>query len=61
MVQFINERDANLCKLFKDNIIGGSSLIFDRYHKKDIVKINERKLIEEVHLCKKIIGWDNLW
>ena len=42
----------HLLKLLKDNIVGGPSIIFHRYHEKDVT------LIKGKHLCKKVIGYD---
>ena len=42
----------HLTKLLRDNIVGGPSIIFHLYHKKDVT------LIKNKHLCKKNIGFD---
>ena len=42
----------HLSKLLKNNIVGGPSIIFHRYHERDVTYIKDK------HLCKKIIGFD---
>ena len=42
----------HLTKLLRDNIVGGPSIIFRRYHEKDVT------LIKGKYLCKKVIGYD---
>ena len=50
-VSFSKEH-KHLAKLFRDNIIGGPSIIFHRYHERDIT------LIKGKESCKKVIGYD---
>ena len=42
----------HLTKVLRDNIVGGPSIIFHRYHEKDVT------LIKGKYPCKKIIGYD---
>jgi hypothetical protein len=46
------ERDKDLYYKFKENIVGGLSIIFHRYHEKDKTHIRGGKL------CKRIWGAD---
>jgi hypothetical protein len=46
------ERDKDLYYKFKENIVGGPSIIFHRYHEKDKTHIRGGKL------CKRIWGAD---
>ena len=51
----------NLFYLLKDSIVGGPSIIFNRYHeagKTYIRKANIKKANSKRKLCKKIIGYD---
>ena len=46
------KRDKDLYHLFKDNIVGGPSIIFHQYQQRDQTKIRNGKM------CKKILGFD---
>ncbi|KAJ8030844.1 hypothetical protein HOLleu_27376 [Holothuria leucospilota] len=46
------KNDRDLYHLFKDNIVGGPSIIFHRYQERDQTKIRNGKM------CKKILGFD---
>ena len=49
-----NEKNKDIYQLFKQNIVGGPSIIFNRYHKagKTFIRNNPNKP------CQKIIGYD---
>ena len=51
---FINEKNKDFYQLFKQNIIGGLSIIFNRYHEtgKTFIRNSPNKP------CQKIIGYD---
>ena len=53
--QLFGSEDEDLYRTFKKNIVGGPSIIFHRYHKKDTTYIRKNK--EKV--CKKILGHDS--
>ena len=64
-VYLINEENKKCFYLLKDNNVGGPSIVFHRYHEKDVTHISNvvRKngsyvLGEEGKLVKKIIGFD---
>ncbi|KAJ8042582.1 hypothetical protein HOLleu_09367 [Holothuria leucospilota] len=42
----------DLYHLFRNNIVGGPSIIFHRYHERDLTKLKGGKL------CKKVLGFD---
>ena len=46
------EQHKHLTKLLRNNIVGVPSIIFHRYHEKDVTMIKGK------HLCKKVIGFD---
>jgi hypothetical protein len=46
-----------LYQLYKNNIVGGPSIVFHRYHEIDVTSIRPRDY-EEPKACKKIIGYD---
>ncbi len=48
----IKQCDEDLYHMFKKNVVGGPSIVFHRYHEKDVTKLRGLKL------CKKIIGYD---
>ena len=50
----INKENADLYYSIKKNIVGGSRIIFSRYHEKDVTNI---KNIEN-NLCKAVVGYD---
>ena len=52
-----NEKNMDLYQLFKNNIVGGLSIVFHRYHERDVTTIRPRNY-EEPKACKKIIGYD---
>ena len=52
-----NEKNKDLYQLFKNNIVGGPSIVFHRYHERDVTTIRPRDY-EEPKTCKKIIGYD---
>ena len=52
-----NEKNKDLYQLFKNNIVGGLSIVFHRYHERDVTTIRPRNY-EEPKACKKIIGYD---
>ncbi|XP_078681482.1 uncharacterized protein LOC144916278 [Branchiostoma floridae x Branchiostoma belcheri] len=48
-------------KLFKENIVGGPSIIFHRHHQKGVTMIREREMAGQSRLpkpCQKVIGFD---
>src|SRR5277367_3935289 len=64
----IHEDNKDVFNLFKKNIVGGASIVFHRYHLKDVTRI--QKLHYDMYsktwyydnygnLVKKIIGFDN--
>ena len=44
-------------KMLKEAVVGGSSLVFTRYHEVGITKIRSHQ-IAEPRLCKRILGYD---
>ena len=53
-LHLFNPKNKDIYQLFKENIIGGSSIIFNQYHEsgKTFIQNNPNKP------CKKIIGYD---
>ena len=49
-----NKKNKDIYQLFKQNMVGGPSIIFNRYHEagKTFIRNNPNKL------CQKIIGYD---
>ena len=50
----ISEKQKDIYSLFKNNIIGGPSIVMSHYHKKDETHIRNNS--EKV--CKSVIGYD---
>ena len=44
------EEHKELYKLLRENIVGGPSIIFHRYHEKDVTRVKGKDF------CKKVIG-----
>lgn len=51
-------KNEDLHHLVKDNIVGGPSIIFHRYHEKDKTKLREVDYKDEAELCKNVTGFD---
>jgi hypothetical protein len=47
-----DEHDKDLYYTFRNNMVGGPSIIFNRYHEADKTKIRGGKI------CKKVVGYD---
>ena len=50
--------DAVLHALIKENLVGGPSIIFHRFHEKGTTRIREHKYGEEARPCQHILGLD---
>ena len=57
-VYFTLYGEAELHKLVKDQIVGGPSVVFSRYHEKGVTKIKEKDYGEEAEWCQSCVGWD---
>ena len=53
-----NEKNKDLHHLVKDHVVGGTSLVFHRYHEKGVTKIREDDYGEAGRLCQSIVGYD---
>ena len=54
-------KNKDLYYLFKENMVGGPSIIFYRYHEAGITKIREREMERQGRdpkVCQKIVGFD---
>ena len=51
---FFNSDNADLHYTFRQNIVGGPSIIFTRYHEKQVTKIKNL----ENNLCESVVGYD---
>ena len=49
-----NKYESNVHDMFKDNIVGGPSIVFTRYHEKNKTFIRQNK----DKLCQSIVGYD---
>ncbi len=52
------EAHKDLYHKIKDQIVGGPSIIFHRYHEKGVTKIREVEFSEEAKVCESIVGFD---
>ena len=53
-----NEKHKDLHDLVKDNICGGPSIIFHRYHEKGVTTLRRNEYGEASHPCRSIVGYD---
>lgn len=52
-----NEKYKDVYRMLKDNIVGGPSIVFHRYHEKDITHIRPAEY-DDPKPCKKVVGFD---
>ena len=50
--------NRSLHDLIKQNLVGGPSLVFHRYHEKKKTHIRQSQLGAQAWLCKRILGFD---
>ena len=48
-----SKKDKDLYYTFRNNLVGGPSIIFNRHHEKDKTKIRDTE-----NICEKIVGFD---
>ena len=53
-----NEKNKDLHDLVKDNIVGGPSVIFHRYHEKGVTTLGQNAYGEAARPCRSIVGYD---
>ena len=52
-----NEKNKDLHDLVKDNIVGGPSIIFHRYHEKGVTTLRQNEYGEAARPCRSIVGY----
>lgn len=53
----ITDKDSKyLCRLTRDNLMGGLSIVFHGSHKKGVTKLREQEFDEEAADCDTILG-----
>jgi hypothetical protein len=52
-----DKRNNDLHRLLKENIVGGTSIVFHRYHERNVTTITPAEYDDPIQ-CKKIIGFD---
>ena len=57
-VMLLRDEERDLYQTIKDNLVGGPSIIFHRYHKKDVTAIRQRVYGQDSKVCKLIYGVD---
>ena len=50
--------NRSLHDLIRENLVGGPSVVFHRYHKKNKTHIRGSQLGDQARLCKRILGFD---
>ena len=53
-----NEKNKDLHDLVKENIVGGPSIIFHRYHEKGVTTLRQNEYGEAARPCRAIVGYD---
>ena len=57
-VMLLTEEHRDLYQTIKDNLVGGPSIIFHRYHEKDVTTIRQRVYGQDSKVCKLVYGVD---
>ena len=57
-VMLLTNNESDLYQTIKDNLVGGPSIIFHRYHEKDVTNIRQRVYGQDSKPCKLIHGVD---
>ena len=57
-VRLIDEHDADIYNLIRVNTVGGPSLVFHRYHEKEVTKIRPAIYSDSGQLCQEVVGVD---
>ena len=57
-VQVIDEDNRELHQLFRDNLVGGPSIVFHRYHSKGETTLRPAEMIADPKTCQIIQGYD---
>ena len=55
---FFNEKNKDLHHLVKNHVVGGPSLVFQRYHEKGVNTLRQNEYGEAVRPCRSIVGYD---
>ena len=55
-VCLIDESNSDLYHTVKSNIVGGPSIVFHRYHEKNVTRIRELEYGSESRLCERVLG-----
>jgi len=56
--KFDDDRGPELYKLFRENLVGGPSIVFHREHEKGVTRLRHMELGAEAELCDVILGLD---
>ena len=57
-ITIFNEKNKDIHDLVKDNINGGPSIIFHRYHEKGVNTLRQNVYGEAARACRSIVGYD---
>ena len=57
-VCLVDERNSDMYSLIKDNLVGGPSIVFHRYHEKGQTSIRRRQFGDEARPCQSVKGVD---
>ena len=57
-IPLISQKNSDLHKTIRDNIVGGPALVFHRYHECDKTYLKSNKYGQQAKICKQIKGYD---
>ena len=55
---FSRLKNKDLQHVVKDHIVGGASIIFQRYHEKGVATLRQNEYGEAARPCRSIVGYD---
>ena len=56
--KFDEDGGMELYNLFRQNLVGGPSIVFHRLHEKGVTRLREREYGDDAELCESILGLD---
>jgi G:T-mismatch repair DNA endonuclease (very short patch repair protein) len=57
-IRLLEDRDRELYPLIKGGLVGGPSIVFHRYHEKNVTRIREIYYKDSAKMCERILGVD---
>jgi G:T-mismatch repair DNA endonuclease (very short patch repair protein) len=57
-IPLISKKNSDLYHTVRNNIVGGPSIIFHRYHEKGVTRIRQCEYGQNSKLCQRVVGFD---